>query len=153
MKIIFIGASAAGKTTLIQRLNDMEIKYDKTQAIEYIGNFIDTPGEYMQNRWFWGPLTVTAYDADLIALVQDSTSEDCWFPGGVAFKFNKPTIGIITKTDKEGSNIKRSMNYLEYAGSDLKTVFLTSAYDGAGMEELSAYFHKFQEEKEMKSKK
>ena len=45
MKIMLIGASAAGKTTLIQRLIDKEIKYDKTQTIEYIGNFIDTPGE------------------------------------------------------------------------------------------------------------
>ena len=61
MKIMLIGASGAGKTTLIQRLQDMEIKYDKTQAIEYIGNFIDTPGEYMQNRWFWGPLTAVSY--------------------------------------------------------------------------------------------
>ena len=48
MKIMLIGPSAAGKTTLIQRLIDEEIKYDKTQAVEYIGNFIDTPGEYMQ---------------------------------------------------------------------------------------------------------
>ena len=44
MKIMLIGPSAAGKTTLIQRLIDEEIKYDKTQAVEYIGNFIDTPG-------------------------------------------------------------------------------------------------------------
>ena len=50
MKIMLIGPSAAGKTTLIQRLIDEEIKYDKTQAVEYIGNFIDTPGEYMQQR-------------------------------------------------------------------------------------------------------
>lgn len=42
MKIMLIGPSAAGKTTLIQRLIDEEIKYDKTQAVEYIGNFIDT---------------------------------------------------------------------------------------------------------------
>ena len=33
MKIMLIGPSAAGKTTLIQRLIDEEIKYDKTQAV------------------------------------------------------------------------------------------------------------------------
>ena len=53
MKIMLIGPSAAGKTTLIQRLIDEEIKYDKTQAVEYIGNFIDTPGEYMQQRGYF----------------------------------------------------------------------------------------------------
>lgn len=43
MKIMLIGPSAAGKTTLIQRLIDKEIKYDKTQTVEYVGNYIDTP--------------------------------------------------------------------------------------------------------------
>ena len=83
MKIMLIGPSAAGKTTLIQRLIDEEIKYDKTQAVEYIGNFIDTPGEYMQQRGYWGSLTITSHDADIIGLVQDSSSEDCWFSGGL----------------------------------------------------------------------
>ena len=80
MKIMLIGPSAAGKTTLIQRLIDEEIKYDKTQAVEYIGNFIDTPGEYMQQRGYWGSLTITSHDADIIGLVQDCSSEDCWNP-------------------------------------------------------------------------
>ena len=87
MKIMLIGPSAAGKTTLIQRLIDEEIKYDKTQAVEYIGNFIDTPGEYMQQRGYWGSLTITSHDADIIGLVQDSSSEDCWFSGGLTSKF------------------------------------------------------------------
>lgn len=139
MKIMLIGASGAGKTTLIQRLQDMEIKYDKTQAIEYIGNFIDTPGEYMQNRWFWGPLTVTSYDADLIAFVHDSTSEDCWFNGGLSYKFDKPVIGIVTKVDQPDSKPARSRNYLEYAG--VKEIYETSAYDGVGIEALSEAFH------------
>ena len=66
MKIMLIGPSAAGKTTLIQRLIDKEIKYDKTQTVEYVGNYIDTPGEYMQQRGYWGSLTITSHDADII---------------------------------------------------------------------------------------
>ena len=142
MKIMLIGASGAGKTTLIQRLQDNEIKYDKTQAIEYVGNFIDTPGEYMQNRWFWGPLTVTACDADLIAFVHDSTDEDCWFNGGLAFKFDRPCIGIVTKIDRPGAKPSRSKNYLEYAGISEKDIYETSAYDGSGIDALSDAFHR-----------
>ncbi|MDO4556483.1 MAG: EutP/PduV family microcompartment system protein [Lachnospiraceae bacterium] len=145
MKIMLIGASAAGKTTLIQRLQDMELKYDKTQAVEYVGNFIDTPGEYMQNRWFWGPLTVTSYDADIIGLVHDSTDEDCWFNGGLASKFDKPVIGIVTKIDQEDSKPSRSRNYLEFAG--VKEIFETSAVDGSGIEALSEGFHRILEKK------
>lgn len=29
------------------------MKYDKTQAVEYVNEFIDTPGEYMQVWIIW----------------------------------------------------------------------------------------------------
>lgn len=148
MKIMLIGPSAAGKTTLIQRLIDEEIKYDKTQAVEYVGNFIDTPGEYMQQRGYWGSLTTTSHDADIIGLVQDSSSEDCWFSGGLTTKFEKPVIGIITKTDREDSNLRLAHSYLELAGC--QTIFEVSSYTGDGIEALSRGFHaivqKYEEE-------
>ena len=139
MKIMLIGPSAAGKTTLIQRLRDKEIKYDKTQAVEYVGNFIDTPGEYMQQRGYWGSLTITSYDADIIGLVQDSTSEDCWFSGGIDTKFERPVIGILTKIDREDSNQKQGRSYLELAGC--RDIFPVSSYTGEGIEALSQGIH------------
>ncbi len=134
MKIMLIGASAAGKTTLIQAIQKEEIKYDKTQAVEYVGNFIDTPGEYMQQRGFWGSLTITSHDADIICLVQDSSSEDCWFSGGTAYKFSKPVVGIVSKIDHPKSNIKRARSYLQLAGCT--TIYEVSAFTGEGMEDL-----------------
>lgn len=139
MKIMLIGPSAAGKTTLIQRLRDCEIKYDKTQTIEYTGNFIDTPGEYMQQRGYWGSLTVTSHDADVIGLVQDSTSEDCWFSGGLTSKFEKPVVGILTKIDREDSNQQQGRAYLELAGCH--TIFPVSSYTGEGVDALSESLH------------
>ncbi|MBQ9156608.1 MAG: EutP/PduV family microcompartment system protein [Eubacterium sp.] len=140
MRIMLIGPSAAGKTTLIQRLRDKEIKYDKTQAVEYVGNFIDTPGEYMQQRGYWGSLTITSYDADIIGLVQDSTSEDCWFSGGVSTKFAKPVIGILTKIDSEDSNQKQGRSYLELAGC--RDIFPVSSYTGEGIDALMDNIHR-----------
>ena len=140
IKIMLIGASAAGKTTMIQCLSDEEIKYDKTQAVEYIGNFIDTPGEYMQQRGFWGSLTVTSHDAEIIGLVQDSSSDDCWFSPGTAFKFEKPVVGIITKIDKEDSKPKQARNYLELAGC--REIFEISSYTREGIPELVKGLHR-----------
>ena len=128
MKIMLIGASGAGKTTLIQRLQDLELKYDKTQ-----------------NRWFWGPLTVTSYDADIVGFVHDSTNEDCWFNGGLRSKFERPVIGIVTKVDQPDANPSRSRNYLEFAG--VTDIYETSAYDGSGIEALSEGFHRILEKK------
>ena len=144
MNAMFIGASASGKTTLIQRLCDKLIRYDKTQAVEYveegklpdccINRFIDTPGEYMQVRSFWCSLTTISYDADLICLVQDSTSEDCWFSGGISSKFAKPVIGIVTKTDDSSSDKMRAKDYLMHAGC--RKIFPVSAFTNDGVLEL-----------------
>ena len=43
-KVIFIGKSGCGKTSLCQRLQGEEIKYKKTQSIDLYVDSIDTPG-------------------------------------------------------------------------------------------------------------
>ena len=139
MRVMLIGPSAAGKTTLIQRLIHEEIKYDKTQAVEYVGNFIDTPGEYMQQRGYWGSLTITSHDADIIGLVQDSSSDDCWFSGGLTSKFEKPVIGILTKIDRPDCKLSQGKRYLELAGC--QNIFPVSAITGEGIDELVKGLH------------
>ena len=46
-KLILIGRSEAGKTTLTQALRGETITYKKTQYINYFDVIIDTPGEYI----------------------------------------------------------------------------------------------------------
>ncbi len=139
MRVMLIGPSAAGKTTLIQRLIDKEIKYDKTQTVEYIGDYIDTPGEYMQQRGYWGSLTITSHDADVIGLVQDSTSDDCWFSGGLTSKFEKPVVGIMTKIDSPDSKRSQARGYLELAGC--QQIFEVSSFTNEGVDEMVDALH------------
>lgn len=96
-KIIFMGKTGCGKTTLCQKLNELEIRYRKTQAVEMYDNAIDTPGEYLENRNYYSALIMSAIDARLIALVADVTEEECYFPPNFAMTFTKPVIGILTK--------------------------------------------------------
>ena len=49
-KLMLIGRVAAGKTTLTQALRGEEIKYFKTQYVNYLDTVIDTPGEYTERR-------------------------------------------------------------------------------------------------------
>ncbi len=98
-KVMFIGPSGSGKTTLYQRMGSFDIDYDKTQAIEFHKNVIDTPGEYLENRGYYSALQVTSVEADVVALVMDCKSRSNVFPPGFARMFTKPIIGIVTKID------------------------------------------------------
>ena len=59
MKLMLVGKTGSGKTTLAQRINGMDINYKKTQMILFEDNIIDTPGEYIENKFYYKALTVT----------------------------------------------------------------------------------------------
>ena len=65
-KIILIGRSGAGKTTLTQALKGEEIHYHKTQYVNYSSCIIDTPGEYAQTHELGYALALYSYEADVV---------------------------------------------------------------------------------------
>lgn len=138
-KIIFIGSIGSGKTTLIQALKKLNMKYKKTQAMEYYDNIIDTPGEYLENRRYYNALTVASYDCDVVALIQDSSNKRCVFPPNFSSIFTKPVIGIITKTDKEEIFIDESINCLKLAGAG--EIFKTSSKENIGICDIQKYLN------------
>ena len=138
-RIILIGRSVAGKTTLCQYIRHEDLKYHKTQTVQVInGNMIDTPGEYLERTYLRGALTVTAADADVIVLVQQADEGGTMFPPGYSSTFAKPCIGVVTKSDlADEKQIGDARRYLATAGA--KEIFVTSSYEGTGFEELLAY--------------
>ena len=57
-KLILMGKSESGKTSLIEALRGEEIIYKKTQYIDYSSDFMDTPGEYAEGKELAGALAV-----------------------------------------------------------------------------------------------
>jgi ethanolamine utilization protein EutP len=133
-RMMLIGRSGCGKTTLVQAVNRLENVYRKTQAVEFHYNMIDTPGEYIENRVFYKALIVTAVECDIIALVQSCTDEECLFPPGFASIFAKPVIGVITKIDAGRSMIAGAYSCLEISGA--QQIFQTSSVNGEGIEAI-----------------
>ena len=130
-RIILIGRSTAGKTTLCQRINNEELHYYKTQTVQVINkNMIDTPGEYLERRGFRGALIVTSADADIILMVQDATEGGTMFPPLFCSMFaGKPCVGIITKADlADEEQIERAKKYLKDAGAGSGTAGSGSAH-------------------------
>lgn len=136
-KIIFIGQTGSGKTTLTQAINNRSKIYKKTQAIEYYDNFLDTPGEYLENRRFYNALISSSFDCDMIGFVMDCTQYESVFPPNFASIFNKPVIGIITKIDCENKNIEVAKECLYNAG--VSEIFMVSSINDIGIEELKKY--------------
>ena len=135
-RIILIGRSAAGKTTLLQRINNEELKYYKTQTVHVVNDYaIDTPGEYLERRYFRGALMVTSADADIIVFVQDATEGGTMFPPSYGSMFPKPKIGVITKIDiAEEKDIEDAEKFLRNAGAE--EIFRVSSYTGEGIDSL-----------------
>jgi len=135
-RLILIGRSMAGKTTLCQYLNHEDLKYHKTQTIQLMNDqIIDTPGEYLERNYLRGALAVTAVDADYIVFIQQADEGGTMFPPGYASTFSKPCIGIVTKSDlATKKQITEARDYLTAAGA--QTTFVTSSYQGTGFKEL-----------------
>ena len=55
-RLMLIGPSQCGKTSLTQVLRGETLRYQKTQAIVWTPAAIDTPGEYLENRCLYSAL-------------------------------------------------------------------------------------------------
>lgn len=138
-KVIFIGETGCGKTTLAQWLQHEEQVYHKTQQVYYFDDSIDTPGEFMENRYYYNALVSASVDAEVVAFIQDITSSQNLFPPFFSSRFTKPVIGIITKIDliTDSSVLEVAHKRLELAGA--RKIFPLSAITGEGLNELSTY--------------
>ena len=134
-KVMLIGRTGCGKTTLTQKLMNEEVKYKKTQAVTYKSKIIDTPGEYVENKMYYKSLLVLSADAKIIILVQSAIDGATLFPPKFSTMFSKKEIiGVITKTDLENANIERSKRFLLEAGAT--EVFTIGLNDEKGLEEI-----------------
>ncbi|WP_058911300.1 EutP/PduV family microcompartment system protein [Entomohabitans teleogrylli] len=137
-RIMFIGPSQCGKTTLTQALHGETLHYQKTQAIEWRQQTIDTPGEYLENRCLYSALLASACEADLIGLVLNANAEWSQFAPGFAMALNRPAIGIVSKADlATPERVQWAAQCLREAGAE--SVFITSAPNGAGISQLLTF--------------
>ena len=136
-RIILIGSSTAGKTTLCQRLNHEELNYCKTQTVQIINrNMIDTPGDYLERRGFRGALMVSSTEADLIIFVQDATENGTMFPPQFGTMFAKPCVGVVSKIDiATPQQIADAEAFLRAAGAG--RIFRISSVTGEGVKALA----------------
>ena len=121
-KIVLMGRSECGKTTLTQALKGDKIRYHKTQYVNHFDVIIDTPGEY---------------EADVVGLLLASTEPFSLYPPNITCMVNRDVIGIVTKADDREGNIDRARRWLMLAGC--KKIFYVDSKTGEGVADLLEY--------------
>lgn len=133
-RILLIGKTGSGKTTLSQALEGTVLQYKKTQAVSYSGCVVDTPGEYLENRRYYNALIASSTQCDVIGLIQDGTVTNSVFPPKFASMFTKKVIGIVSKLDLDSCNKDRAEKFLRWAG--VEEIVCISSVDKIGIADL-----------------
>ncbi|EFL1981400.1 propanediol utilization protein PduV [Escherichia coli] len=139
-RMMLIGPCQCGKTSLTQYLRGETLHYQKTQAIIWSPDNIDTPGEYLENRCLYSALLASSCEADIIALVLNADALWSPFSPGFIAPMNRPAIGIVTKADLAATEqISFVATWLTQAGA--QKVFITSVVTEIGINELMSFLN------------
>lgn len=136
-KIILMGRSEAGKTTLTQAMKGETVLYHKTQYINYFDVIIDTPGEYIQTVKLGRALALYSYEADVVGLLLAANEPYSLYPPNITCMVNRDVIGIVTKIDREDARPQRAEQWLKLTGC--KKIFFVNSISGEGVAEILNY--------------
>lgn len=133
-KLILMGRSESGKTTLKQALTGEQVHYYKTQYVHYDDVLIDTPGEYAQTKHLGYALALYAYEADVVGLLVAATESYTLFPPNITCMVNREVIGIVTKINDPGANLALAERWLRNSGC--KDIFFVDSVTGEGVDKV-----------------
>ena len=136
-KIILIGRSGAGKTTLTQAVKGEEIKYHKTQYVNYFECIIDTPGEYAQTHELGYALALYSYEADVVGLLLSATEPYSLYPPNITCMVNREVVGIVTQINEPKADPERAARWLRLSGC--KKIFYVDSTVGTGVPDILSY--------------
>lgn len=140
-RVMVIGPTGCGKTTLVNALNDHDGPIRKTQNIIYKDKTMDVPGAYIENAWMYKHLIAAAQEASHVLILVDQSRNDDVYSPGFAKVFRCPVIGVIAKCDLSAENEALAIQKLKKLGI-AEPYFKISVSDRTGIKELKEYLFK-----------
>ena len=112
-RILLIGRSESGKTTLKQVLRGENITYKKTQYVSQYDCVIDMPGEYAENLDLAHTIDLYAAESDVVGIVLSATEPYSLYPPNITPLGNRDEVGIVTKIDHWAANPQQAAEWLK----------------------------------------
>ncbi|WP_346929013.1 EutP/PduV family microcompartment system protein [Clostridium sp.] len=144
-RIMVIGPSRCGKTTLVNTLNNYDGPLKRTPDMIYGKNTIDVPSAYLENSWMYKHIIAAAQDASHVLILVDQSNCNEIYSHGFAKSFRCPVIGVITKCDLIPENEEKCLRQLKNIGVS-EPYFNISFPMGTGIDALKKYLFEKGEE-------
>ncbi|MBR1603616.1 MAG: ethanolamine utilization protein [Synergistaceae bacterium] len=136
-KIMVIGRSEAGKSTLMAALGMIDGTVTKTESVQFNSNCIDTPGELLESPFFKHTFMPLSCKAKVVLLLLDPFKHSSFSPG-ITTILRAPSLGVITKIDLPGAEKRIELATKQLLNAGVKEVFPISSVTGEGLDALKA---------------
>ena len=133
-RLVLVGRSECGKTTLKQVLRGEKITYEKTQYVSQYDVLIDMPGEYAENLDLAHAIALYTSESDVVGICISATEPYSLYPPNVTPYANRDIFGIVTKIDHWAADVEQAVRWLELTGC--KRIFRVSSYTGEGVNDI-----------------
>ena len=133
-RLVLVGRSECGKTTLKQVLRGEKITYVKTQYFSQYDVLIDMPGEYAENLDLAHAIALYTSESDVVGVCISATEPYSLYPPNVTPYANRDIFGIVTKIDHWAADVDQAVRWLELTGC--KKIFCVSSYTGEGVDDI-----------------
>lgn len=133
-RLILIGRSECGKTTLKQVLRGEKITYHKTQYVSQYDVLIDMPGEYAENLDLAHTIDLYTAESDVVGVCLSATEPYSLYPPNITPLANRDVIGIVTKIDHWEADVEQAVRWLRLTGC--RRIFKVSSYTGEGVDDV-----------------
>ena len=116
---LWVGSTYSHVETVVQRLLGVKKTLSRPMAVYREGNCVLTPGEYIENPWYFSALLVSSYDVDTVVLGYRLGEPFNPYPPATAGAFNRNVVGVVIMNDAlDTSQIGESVRLLRLAGAN-----------------------------------
>lgn len=116
---LWVGSTYSHVEIVVQCLLGRKKTLPRPMAVYREGNCVLTPGEYIENPWYFSALLVSSYDVDTVVLGCRLGEPFNPYPPATAGAFNRNVVGVVIMNDAlDTSQIGESVRLLRLAGAN-----------------------------------